>query len=103
MSALRLQPDGWLPPGRHSAHTRCGWSSTHHDEWFTYELEIQDDVWRGRNVTRMRMTVNGDELYQFLDFDQQFKEGHFAFQQHDPGSKVQIRKVEVMEIPAKAP
>ena len=25
--------------------------------------------------------------------------GHFAFQQHDPGSKVSIRKVEVMELP----
>jgi hypothetical protein len=73
------------------------------DEWFTYELEVQDDVWRGRNVTRMRVTVNGDELYQYLDFEQKFKEGYFAFQQHDPGSKVQIRKVEVQEIPSKAP
>jgi hypothetical protein len=42
--------------------------------------------------------INGDELYEYLDFEQQFKEGHFAFQQHDPGSKVCIRKVEVMEI-----
>jgi len=30
-----------------------------------------------------------------------FKEGHFAFQQHDPGSRVSIRKVEVMELPEK--
>jgi hypothetical protein len=71
------------------------------DTWFTYEIEVQDDVWRGKNVTRMRITVNGDELYQFLDFDQQWKEGYFAFQQHDPGSKVQIRKVEVQEIASK--
>ncbi|NNE91859.1 MAG: DUF1080 domain-containing protein, partial [Verrucomicrobiales bacterium] len=27
--------------------------------------------------------------------------GYFAFQQHDPGSKVCIRKVEVMELPSK--
>jgi hypothetical protein len=26
--------------------------------------------------------------------------GAFAFQQHDPGSRVTIRKVEVMELPA---
>lgn len=67
--------------------------------WFTYELEVRDDIWRSRPVTRIKITVNGDELYEFLDFDQQFKEGHFAFQQHDPGSKVSIRKVEVMELP----
>ena len=29
-----------------------------------------------------------------------WNEGHFAFQQHDPGSKVEIRKIEVMELPS---
>ena len=69
------------------------------DEWFTYELEVRDDIWRGREMTRIKITINGDELYEFLDFDKTFKEGHFAFQQHDPGSKVLIRKVEVMPLP----
>ncbi|MEO8495967.1 MAG: DUF1080 domain-containing protein, partial [Planctomycetota bacterium] len=45
------------------------------------------------------VTVNDDELFEHLDFALTFKEGHFAFQQHDPGSKVCIRKVEVMELP----
>lgn len=71
------------------------------DTWFTYELEVRDDVWRGREMTRIKITINGEELYEFLDFDLTFKEGHFAFQQHDPGSKVLIRKVEVQELPAK--
>ncbi|MGD9644550.1 MAG: DUF1080 domain-containing protein [Pirellulales bacterium] len=71
------------------------------DEWFTYELEVRDDVWRGRPMTRIKVTVNGEELYEYLDFAKQFKEGHFAFQQHDPGSKVAIRKVEVLELPSK--
>lgn len=71
------------------------------DTWFTYELEVRDDVWRGKNMTRIKITINGNELYEFLDFNLTFKEGHFAFQQHDPGSKVLIRKVEVMELPAK--
>lgn len=67
-------------------------------EWFTYEIEVRDDVWRGREMTRIKLTVDGDELYEYLDFDKTFKEGHFAFQQHDPGSKVSIRKVEVMPL-----
>ncbi|MGI9471768.1 MAG: 3-keto-disaccharide hydrolase [Rubripirellula sp.] len=66
------------------------------EEWFTYEIEVRDDVWRKRDVTRIKITVDGNELYEHLDFDQTFAEGHFAFQQHDPGSKVSIRKVEVL-------
>lgn len=68
------------------------------DTWFTYDLEVRDDVWRGKPVTRIKVTVDGNELYEYLDFEQTFKEGHFAFQQHDPGSKVSIRKVEVMPL-----
>lgn len=71
------------------------------DTWFTYELEVRDDVWRGKAVTRIKITVDGNELFEYLDFAQTFKEGHFAFQQHDPGSYVFIRKVEVMELPEK--
>ncbi len=68
------------------------------DTWFTYELEVRDDVWRGRKTTRIKITVDRDELYEYLDFDQTFKQGHFAFQQHDPGSKVCIRKVLVLPL-----
>ena len=50
----------------------------------------------------MKITVDGNELYEYLDFDQTFKEGDSAFQQHDSGSKVSIRKVEMMEIPSQA-
>jgi hypothetical protein len=71
------------------------------DAWFTYELEVADKEWRGKTVTAIKVTVNGDTLYEYFDFDQKFKEGHFAFQQHDPGSKVSIRKVEVLELPDK--
>jgi hypothetical protein len=68
------------------------------DTWYTYELEVRDDVWRKREVTRIKIAVNGEELFEYLDFDQTFKEGYFAFQQHDPGSTVQIRKVEVQPL-----
>jgi len=68
------------------------------DTWFTYELEVRDDIWRGRKMTRVKITVDGNELYEYLDFALTFKEGHFAFQQHDPGSRVNIRKVEVLPL-----
>lgn len=68
------------------------------DTWFTYELEVRDDVWRGREMTRIKITVDGRELYEYLDFAKTFPSGHFAFQQHDPGSRVNIRKVEVQPL-----
>jgi len=68
------------------------------DTWFTYELEVRDDVWRGRPMTRIKVTLDGNELYEYLDFAPAFKDGHFAFQQHDPGSTVSIRKVEVQPL-----
>lgn len=71
------------------------------DTWFNYEIEVRDDVWRGKNMTRIKVTINGNELFEYLDFEMKFKEGHFAFQQHDPGSKVLIRKAEVMVLPEK--
>lgn len=69
------------------------------DTWFSYELEVRDDVWRGREMTRIKVIVDGNELFEYLDFDKTFKEGHFAFQHHDPNSIVHIRKVEVMPLP----
>ena len=68
------------------------------DEWFNYEIEAVNDNWRGKPVTKIKVKVNGEELYEYFDFEQLWKEGYFAFQQHDPGSKVCIRKVEVMPL-----
>ncbi|MDB4766644.1 DUF1080 domain-containing protein [bacterium] len=68
------------------------------DTWFTYEIEVRDDVWRDRELTRIKVIVDGKELYEHLDFNKTWGEGHFGFQQHDPGSKVSIRKVEVFPL-----
>lgn len=68
------------------------------DTWFTYEIEVRDDVWRGREMTRIKITVDGDELYEYMDFALSWPEGYLAFQHHDPGSRVSIRKVEVMPL-----
>ncbi|QDV69330.1 hypothetical protein Poly24_30450 [Rosistilla carotiformis] len=67
-------------------------------KWFTYEVEVRDDIWRGREMTRIKITVDGNELYEYLDFDKTYGPGHFAFQQHDPGSIVEIRKAEVQPL-----
>jgi len=67
-------------------------------QWFLYEIEVRDDVWRGREMTRIKISVDDRELYEYLDFAKTHGPGHFAFQQHDPGSRVEIRKVEVMPL-----
>ncbi len=72
------------------------------DTWFTQEVEVVDRNYRGTTVAAITVKVNGETLYEFLDHDRSWQEGHFAFQQHDPGSQVMIRKVEVMELPASA-
>lgn len=68
------------------------------EKWFTYEIEVKDDVWRGREMTRIKITIDGKELYEYMDFAKTYGAGHFAFQQHDPNSVVQIRKVEVLPL-----
>lgn len=69
------------------------------DEWFTQEVEVVTKEYRGKMLPHIKVWVNGDLLYLFRDHTAYAQEGHFAFQQHDPGSVVQIRKVEVMELP----
>ena len=63
------------------------------DEWFTYHLKaIGNRIW---------VTVNGDLLYEYDDHANTYKTGHFAFQQHNLGSVVKIRKFEVKELASK--
>ncbi|MGE0759045.1 MAG: DUF1080 domain-containing protein, partial [Pirellulaceae bacterium] len=69
------------------------------DTYFTQEIEAVDKMYRGKMVTHIKVSVNGEVIHEFLDHQRAWQEGHFAFQQHDPGSRVSIRKVEVMELP----
>lgn len=68
------------------------------DTWFTYELEVVDKNWRGKTVPHIKVSVNGEVLYELIEYTNAWDHGHFGFQQHDPGSKVHIRKIEVMEL-----
>jgi len=69
------------------------------DTWFTYELEVVDKDWRGMVIPHITVKINGEILFVYLDRTKAWKEGHFAFQQHDPGSRVEIRKIEVAKLP----
>jgi len=63
------------------------------DEWFSYHIKaIGNRIW---------VTVNGDLLYEYDDQANTYKQGHFAFQQHNLGSVVKVRKFEVKELAAK--
>ena len=68
------------------------------ETWFTYEVEVVDKEWRGKLVPHIKVKINGEELYELVEYTKAWDRGHFAFQQHDPGSKVSIRKIEVMEL-----
>lgn len=68
-------------------------------EWFTQEVEVVDKDYRGKLVTAIKVSVNGKVLYEYLDYNRTHQGGYFAFQQHDPGSIVAIRKVEVQKLP----
>src|SRR5262249_49484804 len=61
------------------------------DTWFTQEV-IAD----GNHIV---IKVNGKTTVDFVDEKNRHTKGHFAIQQHDPGSVVMVRKVEVKELP----
>jgi len=69
------------------------------DTWFTYEIECVTKEYRGSVIPHIKVSINGKLLYEFLDHSNTWTEGHFAYQQHDPGSRVEIRKIEVQELP----
>jgi hypothetical protein len=62
------------------------------DEWFTQEVTAV-----GNHII---IKVNGKTTVDFVDKKNTYTKGHFALQQHDPGTVVQFRKIEVKELPA---
>ena len=61
------------------------------NEWFTQEV-----ICVGPKIT---ILVNGKKTVEWTDPKHRYKQGHFALQQHDPGSVVKFRKIEVKELP----
>ena len=61
------------------------------DEWFTQEITAI-----GNHIV---IKVNGQTTVDFVDESNKSMKGHFAIQFHDPTCKIQVRKVEVKELP----
>jgi hypothetical protein len=65
---------------------------------------IPDDTWWTQHViaigNRIIIKVNDKVVTDFVDEKSTFKSGHLALQQHDPGSVVQYRNVQVKRLPA---
>jgi hypothetical protein len=62
------------------------------DEWFTQEVTAV-----GNHIV---IKVNDKTTVDFTDEKNTYTKGHFALQQHDPGTVVKFRKIEVKELPA---
>jgi Domain of Unknown Function (DUF1080) len=62
------------------------------DEWFTQEV-----IAVGNHII---IKVDGKTTVDFVDEKNRHSKGHFAIQQHDPGSVVTVKRVEVIELPA---
>ena len=56
------------------------------DQWF-----IQDVMADGNHIV---IKVNGNVTVDFVDESNAYTKGHFALQQHDPGTTVKFRKIE---------
>ena len=61
------------------------------NEWFTQEVIVVG--------SKFTILVNGKKTVEWTDPEDRHKVGHFALQQHDPGSLVKFRKIEVKELP----
>src|SRR5205807_3912861 len=62
------------------------------NEWFTQEVIAEGN--------HLIIKVNGKTTVDFVDKKNTFTKGHFALQQHDPGTVVMFRKIEVKELPS---
>jgi hypothetical protein len=60
------------------------------NEWFTQEV-----IANGNHIV---IKVNGKTTVDWKDPKNTYKKGHLAIQQHDPGSRIEIRKIEVKEL-----
>ncbi len=91
-------------------------NSTHSDEVRTgslygfkeatvKEMLVKPDVWFTQEVTAVGnhiiIKVNDKTTVDIVDKKNTHTKGHFALQQHDPGTVVKFRKIEVKELPGK--
>jgi hypothetical protein len=108
----KLQGEGWPEMGYESQV-----NNTHADPVKTgslyyvvkiFESAAKDDQWWTQEIIvkgkQIAMIVNGKVLYEYdepegVSGPHKLSEGLFAFQQHDPGSRVRFKNVKVKPLP----
>ncbi len=65
------------------------------DAWFTQHITCRDEA-DGVHIT---VRINDVVVNDFVDRERKHARGHFAFQQHNDGSVVRFKDVEVRELP----
>jgi hypothetical protein len=70
------------------------------------DMLVPPDVWFSQEVTAVGnhiiIKVNDKVTVNYIDAKNTHMKGHFAIQQHNEGSVVTIKKIEVIELPATA-
>jgi hypothetical protein len=61
------------------------------------EFFVQEVVAEGNHI---QIFVNGKKTVDTKDEANKYSKGHFAIQQHDPGTVVTVKKIEYKELPA---
>jgi hypothetical protein len=61
------------------------------DEFFVQEVTAVGN--------HLVIKVNGKTTVDFVDTNNTYPQGHFAIQQHDPGTVITVKRVEVIELP----
>jgi serine/threonine protein kinase len=77
---------GFVPVARLVAHP---------NEWFTQEVLADNN--------HIVIQVNGVTTVDFIDPKKTYTQGHIALQQHDPGTVVKFRKIEIRELVTRKP
>lgn len=87
-----LYPDG-----------RGGYSADERKKMVIFDMLVEPDTWFVQEViavgNHIVIKVNGKTTVDFVDEKSRHSKGHFAIQQHDPGSVVSVRRIEVKELP----
>jgi len=65
------------------------------DTWFDYGVRCEEE----RDGTRIRISIQGIVVSDFLDRERRFRSGRIAIEQHHEGSRVELRTLAVRELP----
>jgi hypothetical protein len=86
------------------ADSRGKFSEEEKKKMLVFERLVEPDTWFTQEViadgNHIIIKVNGKTTVDFVDEKSRHTKGHFAIQQHDPGSTVSVRRIDVIELPA---